>query len=171
MNVYPPREDSYFLKDFLEQLDLENKRALDMGTGSGILAVVMAEQGAEVTAADINEEALEAAKKRAEDAEVEIETIETDLFQQIEDKYDIIVFNPPYLPGREMEGDEKWRGGDKGIGVTKRFLNSYSGYLREDGEVLFLASSRAEHEDILDRFEVLESENLWFETLYLLRGK
>lgn len=171
MSVYPPREDSYFLKEYLEGLDLEGKQVLEVGSGSGILSVSMAEKGAEATAVDINPEAVEATEKRAEEAGVELEAFRSDLFDEVDGKYDLIVFNPPYLPGREMEGDEKWRGGEKGVEVTEDFVKRYSEYLKDCGEALFILSSRAEYEELIEDFEVVDSENLWFETLYIVRGE
>lgn len=171
MTVYPPREDSYFLKEHLEKLDLEGKTALEVGSGSGILSVAMANKGADVTAVDINPDAVEATKESAEEAGVELEVFLSDLFESVEKKYDLIIFNPPYLPGREMEGDEKWRGGERGVELTERFIKEYPEYLKEEGKVVFLLSSRAEYEEIIEDFEIVDSENLWFETLYLVRGK
>ena len=171
MTVYPPREDSYFLKEHLEKLDLEGKKALEVGSGSGILSVAMAEQGAKVTAVDINSEAVEATKERAKEAGVEVEVFRSDLFDKVTGSYDLIVFNPPYLPGREMDGDEKWRGGEKGVEVTERFLDKYAQHLKPGGEAFFLLSSRAEYQYIIDKYEVIDSKNQWFEELYLVRGK
>ncbi|MFB6143869.1 MAG: HemK2/MTQ2 family protein methyltransferase [Candidatus Nanohaloarchaea archaeon] len=171
MSVYPPREDTYFLKNYLESLELEGMEVLEVGCGSGILSVAMAGKGAEVTAVDINPEAVEATREAAEEAGVEVDVFRSDLFREVEDKFDLIVFNPPYLPGRELEGDEKWRGGDRGVEVTERFLQDYGKHLKEGGKALFLLSSLSDHRELLRKHEVVESENLWFETLYLVRGE
>lgn len=172
MNVYPPREDTYFLKKYLEGLEFEDKKVLEIGTGSGILAVTMAEKGASVTATDINPKALEETEERAEAAGVNVELVESDLFENIKERFDLIVFNPPYLPGEdEVEGNEKWQGGEKGTEVTERFARNLSKHLKDGGEAIFLVSSRSEYEELLDNFEVIDSENLWFEELYLVRGK
>ena len=171
MNVYSPREDTYLIKRYLEEKDLQDKKALDMGTGSGILAVEMAENGAETTAADINPEALESAAEKAEKAGIELKLIQSDLFEEIDERFDLIVFNPPYLPGDEMEGSEKWRGGEKGVETTQRFIEKYSEHLKDGGEALFVVSSRSDTHQMIERFEVVNTENLWFEKLYLLRGK
>ncbi|MFB6215986.1 MAG: methyltransferase, partial [Candidatus Aenigmatarchaeota archaeon] len=85
-------------------LDVEGRKCLDIGTGSGILAVTMAKKGAEVVAADINPEALEAARDRADQEDTDIKLVESDLFENIEEEFDLIVFNPPYLPGEEGVG-------------------------------------------------------------------
>lgn len=174
MTVYNPAEDSYLLKDAISRLDLEGKKALDMGTGSGIIAVEMAKQDAEVTAVDVNPEALNEAERRAREEGVEVETVESDLFDDVDGKFDIISFNPPYLPGEEGIGDEEiWRGGEKGTELTRKFLEEVDSYLRRNGAAYLVISNRADHRSLIDEFglEIVEEEGLWFETLFVARYK
>lgn len=169
--TYQPREDSYFLRDYVEGLDLEGKEVLDMGTGSGILAVTAAEEGAEVVAADIDPEALEEARKNAEEHGVNssIEFIESDLFENVEGEFNLVVFNPPYLPG---ENYSELEGGETGIELTRRFLEEVADYLAENGEVVFVASSKADTGGLKQEFglELVGERKLWFETLYLFKS-
>lgn len=174
--VYRPRQDSYLLKEELESRDLKGKRCLDMGTGSGILAIEMASQEAQVTAADIDPEAISYAKQRSnkEGLKDDVDFIETDLFEAIdnEKEFDLIVFNPPYLPDLdEGKGQESWAGGQKGVEVTERFLSEVKEYLGSNGEALLILSSRSEIDDLMERFDldVIEDEKTWFETLYLVK--
>lgn len=172
MTVYTPREDSYLLRDFILRQELEGKKALDMGTGSGIIALAMAEKGAEVTAADVNPEALKKVGEKAEKEQVDLRTVESDLFDRIKEDFDIITFNPPYLPGEEGVGDEEiWRGGEKGVEVAERFLEQVDKHLSKDGSAYIILSSRSEYEPLVERFdlEILDSEKLWFEQLFLAR--
>lgn len=172
MTVYTLSEDSRLLKDLVSGIDLQGKKALDMGTGSGVIAVKMAEKGASVTATDINPEALEEAERNAEEAGVEIETVESDLFENIEAKYDILTFNPPYLPGEEGIGDEEiWRGGETGVEIVRLFLVQVDDYLSECGEVYLILSSRSDYEEVVEKFdlEVVDSEKLWFEELFVAK--
>jgi release factor glutamine methyltransferase len=174
MNVYTPGEDSHLLRDFISELDLQNKKALDMGTGSGIIAFKMSEKGAAVTAADINPEALKEAEMEAEEADVELVMVETDLFEEIDSKYDIITFNPPYLPGEKRVGDEEiWRGGETGVEIVESFLNEVDLYLADGGEAYVILSSRAEYEKTVEKFdlEIVDSEKLWFEKLFVAKYK
>lgn len=175
MTVYPPGEDSFLLEEYVKELELEGARILDMGTGSGIIALAAAEKGSEVTAADVDPEALEQAKRNAEEKElVNIEFIRSDLFENVQGKFDYIFFNPPYLPGEKGIGDENiWRGGEKGIEVTRRFLESAESYLAEGGEAAVVLSSRAEYRELVEEYglEIIDSEKIWFETLYLARSK
>ena len=62
MTVYTPREDSFLVKNHLEDRDLQGKKVLDMGTGTGILALEAARGNSQVTAVDINSEAIDYAR-------------------------------------------------------------------------------------------------------------
>ena len=80
--------------------DLDGKEILDIGTGSGCIAVSLAKNlpNAKVTALDISKDALEVAKENAKLNNVSIEFIHADIFEyQSDKKYDIIVSNPPYV--------------------------------------------------------------------------
>ncbi len=162
--IYEPREDSFIFKRYLEELDLEGKKCLDMGTGSGILAQTMKNEGAEVNAADINPEASDQLPEG-------IKFVESDLFENIEEKYDLIVFNPPYLPGeQEIKGSETWKGGKKGVEVTESFLEQAPDYLLEGGKVLTMVSSLADHKELIKKhdLDIIQTEKLPFEELYLV---
>lgn len=173
MNIYRPGEDSVFLKDHVEKLVLEGKKFLDMGTGTGIIGISAAKKQADVTSADINPDALRIAAEKAgeEDVSDRITFVESDLFENIEGKFDFIAFNPPYLPG-DME-DERLIGGEQGTELTEIFLEQADNHLKDGGEILLIGSSLADIEGLIERYnlETVESKKLWFETLYLLRYK
>lgn len=174
MTVYTPREDSFLLQQYLQQMDLEDKKALDMGTGSGIQAFTMAENGAEVKAVDINPEAAEHVCEEAERRGIDIEVRESDFFSQVEESFDLIVFNPPYLPGKKGIGDEEiWRGGSTGLETVEKFLEQADDYLEQGGKVLTVLSSETDWKELKDRhgLEVVGSEKLWFETVYLVEKR
>ncbi len=174
MNVYQPAEDTLLLKEHLAELDLEGKKVLEVGTGSGLIAVTAAEHGAQVVATDVNPDALEAASKLTEKRGVQdtVELVESDLFENVEKKFDYILFNPPYLPGEELEDSETWRGGETGTELTERFLEEAPDYLEDSGKIYFIASSRSDIRSLKEQFDIKEvdSENLWFETLYLFKS-
>tara|TARA_Y100001954_G_C15819867_1_gene609385 strand:- start:4573 stop:5100 length:528 start_codon:yes stop_codon:yes gene_type:complete len=80
--------------------DLDGKEILDIGTGSGCIAISLAKNlpNAKVTALDISKDAIEVAKENAKLNNVDIEFINADIFEyQSDKKYDIIVSNPPYV--------------------------------------------------------------------------
>jgi release factor glutamine methyltransferase len=171
MNVYQPAEDSYLLKDYLEKVDLDGKKVLEIGTGTGIVAIAAAKRGAEVTAVDISPEAVETAKENAEDAEVKIKFIKSNLFENVDGEFDLVLFNPPYLPGDRVSERDALVGGQKGTEVIERFAEQVGDFLAAGGEAVFVGSSRSEISEFKDRFDVeaVDSENLWFESLYLFR--
>lgn len=174
MTVYRPGEDTYLVLEHLEGLDLEGKRFLDMGTGNGEIALKAAERGAEVVAADINPEALSFAREKAAERGLgdRISFVESDLFEEVQGEFDVVVFNPPYLPGNEGPGDEEiWRGGKKGVEVSGAFLEDVSDFLSDEGFGLIVASSLADFETLSEAFDLVEvsSRELWFEELFLFR--
>lgn len=174
MNVYTPAEDSFLIRDYLTDLNLEELKVLDMGTGSGVLAIEMAEKGADVTAADINPEAIAKSREKARQRHLEIEFVRSDLFENVEGKFDLITFNPPYLPdGSSSSGGETWQGGKTGIEITSKFLDQVDSYLEEDGYALVIVSTNADHKTLFKEYslEKLDERKLWFETIILARYK
>jgi len=138
--VYEPREDSFLLA---EQLNIKKgMNILDIGTGSGLQAIICAKQGAEVIATDINPEAIECAKKNAEKNGVEIEFRTCDLFESITGKFDLIIFNSPYLPEESAPTEkEPIDQSYAGVGKIKEFLEQYKKFLKPDGYALLVYSS------------------------------
>ena len=94
-NIYYPREDSMLMLDILEKTDLRGLKVLDMGTGSGILAVAAAKKGALVLAVDIDKNAVEIAWKNAAANNTVIRYRCSDLFEKISERFDLIIFNAP----------------------------------------------------------------------------
>jgi len=173
--VYPPSEDTLLT---LEVIRIQKgEKMLDVGTGTGILGIHAALSGARVTASDVSEKALECAKRNASRNGVEMEFILSDLFDAIKGVFDVVLFNPPYLPEEEWSkrdaGDNQWDGGGDGSETIKRFLSGLPSHLRGRCYLLFssLTGKGRETVDSLlkDRFSfVLRGEKrLFFETLYV----
>ncbi len=140
--VYRPAEDSLLLLDSIESLGiLEGLRCLDVGTGTGIAAIYMAKRGCETFATDITEESVELAYKNARINEVILHVAQGDLTRHFRDSsFDIVVFNPPYLPERpsDFKLPLSWAGGLKGREVIDRFLSDLLRVLRKGGRALIL---------------------------------
>lgn len=172
MEIYDPGEDTFLMKQYLESLDLEDKNVLEVGTGSGILTITMAERNAHVTAVDINEKALRNLENKIEDKDLEdhVKIMKSDIFDKINSKYDIIVFNPPYLPNSEIN-DPIWAGGEKGTEIIEQFLENAGDYLTEDGEAYIIGSNRTPIQKLIRKYdlEIIDTRKLWFEKLFLLK--
>lgn len=101
-NVLIPRfETEELVYNTLNYLDkyFINPKVLDMGTGSGCIGITLKKERPSiiVNLADISEEALEVAKINSNNLNVDTLLIKTDLFQNIHDKYDVLISNPPYI--------------------------------------------------------------------------
>ena len=87
-----------FLKFALQQ-NLQNKKVLELGAGSGLIALSAVRAGAIVTATDINPNAIASIKESAKKNQLSLTLIESDLFQKIPSQhFDFIFINPPYYP-------------------------------------------------------------------------
>ncbi len=124
-------------------------RCLDMGAGSGVGALRLAELGGQVTAVDINPAAARCTRLNAllNHLEASIEVLEGDLFAPVAGRrFDLILFNPPYYRGRPRNQQEQALfGGD----VMPRFAAQAADYLTERGEVWLLLSSTGDTAGIL----------------------
>ncbi len=174
--LYDPREDSYLLAEAVKTYAYG--KTLDMGTGSGIQAVSAANNKdvTSVLAADINTEALIYAKKQYHHPNISY--IQSDLFSNIHEQFDTIIFNPPYLPDDPNIRDVALDGGVKGYELSVKFLKEARKYLNNDGQILFLFSSLTQKEVIEETlvqnayfFEEIARQKLDFEELYVYKIK
>lgn len=98
-NVLIPRQETEGLVEEILKVLKPGMKVLDMCTGSGCIAISLKKYAGEiqVTAVDISPEALKIAKENAKSNQTEISFVESDMFEQVAEKYDVIVSNPPYI--------------------------------------------------------------------------
>lgn len=162
--MYGPREDSFLLQKHIK--DYARGRILEIGTGSGILALEAAKYSKDVTACDINPEAIKKLRKSKK-----IKFIVSDLFSDIEGKFDLIIFNPPYLPSVEIE-DIEIDGGKNGTEIIGMFLKQAKDHLNKGGKILLLCSSLNKNiEKLFKKYnyksKLIGQESFFFERLFV----
>jgi release factor glutamine methyltransferase len=148
-DVYPPSEDSELL---VQSLDVRpGERILEIGSGSGIVAIHCAVNGCLVTAVDVNPKAVTCTKNNAKRNGMMIDARLSDLYGNVEGCFDTIVFNLPYLPVSE-DGDlaKAWSGGPDGLGPLPELLSGAPSHLNANGRVVIVTSSLMD-KDALER--------------------
>ncbi len=184
-HVYEPAEDTFLLLAALESQNLkEADRVLEIGTGTGIIAIHMAKTTKHVVAVDINQYAVECARNNTQRNRIKnIEIIESDLFQKVSGKYDVIIFNPPYLPtGKDEKVDDAvgcaWDGGRSGRKVTDKFLRQAPSYLTKTGKIIIIDSSKSKYQKTICALEssgfsakIVKHLNLFFEELVVIMAE
>ena len=146
--VLIPRPETEEIVDLiLTENPEKNLKVLDIGTGSGAIALALAKNRPDwsVTAADISEDALELATENAKRQNLDLTFIRTDCFSEISSKYDIIVSNPPYIsrsdevevglnvlhsePHLALFADED------GLAIYRRIAEESKDYLNDGGKI------------------------------------
>ena len=175
--IYEPGEDSYLAQKYVSKYS-NVELVLDMGTGTGIQAITAAKNAKNVIAVDINPEAITQSKLQADIDKIKnIKFIVSDLFEKVPKvKFDLIIFNPPYLPKHKHVDDVALVSGKRGVDTTIRFLDSVNNFLKTNGKILLITSSLASHsllnqgfkKNLLKKKE-LEKKHIFFEDINILR--
>lgn len=145
--LIPRPETEELVKLILTENLKDNLKVLDIGTGSGAIALALAKNRPDwsVTAADISRDALELATENAKRQDLDLTFIRTDCFSEISSKYDIIVSNPPYIsradevevglnvlhsePHLALFADED------GLAIYRRIAEDSKDYLNDGGKI------------------------------------
>lgn len=158
-NVLIPRYDTEILIEETLKLAKDQDKILDMCTGSGIIAITLAKnvEKANVFACDISLEALKVAKENNELHNTNVKFINSNLFENIEEKnFDIIVSNPPYITEKEMQELENQvkkepelalYGGVDGLDFYRKITENAKEYLKKEGLLIFEIGSK-QKEDV-----------------------
>ena len=174
--VYPPREDTLLLLDAAFSEARPSDRVLDLGTGSGYLAQRLAARVSLVVATDINPHACRVA------AEAGVSVARTDLTAGIRGQFDLVLFNPPYLPTKPGERLDDWLekaldGGESGREVIARLIPGLPRVLAPVGRVLMVISDLAGIDEVLDLFrdagfqaKVVREQGIEGEKLFVIQA-
>lgn len=185
--VYEPSEDTFLL---VNAIDIKkSERFFEIGTGTGIISLFLAKKGFDGVCCDINPIAVELVKKNYLTNQLKLlaslDIRLGDMFNalSLDEKFDVIIFNPPYLPTEpdEYVGGSGWfdkavSGGVDGLSVTIGFLENVSGFLKEKGRAYFVFSSLSDKEKlhkILDKnkleYEVVSKNQFDDEVLFIYK--
>jgi len=173
--VYEPAEDTFLLlRAALREVGPADC-VLEMGCGRGLISRELTSKARRVIATDINPHALRMARKMG------IWAVRADLFRGIGARFDLILFNPPYLPTEPQDKVDGWLnlafdGGVSGRGTINPFLEDLRDHLAPGGRALLLVSTLSGLSEIEEkaRSEGLEAmvvarEKYFFEELVVLR--
>ena len=190
--VYPPSDDTYLIIDYFKKIVNENffdglpintiRKILDMGTGTGIIALFLQEIKknlskftSKIYASDISDAAIRCAtlNERTNNYKDSITFIKSDLFRKfpptLQHSFDIIVFNPPYLPSityKEKDiirrrTDSNWDGGKHGFEVFLEFIRQVKDFLNlsQNYYIYYISSSLTNLSQLNDELEILGFRN------------
>ena len=180
MDIYEAAEDSFLLKKHVQKEAFG--RVLDVGTGSGIQALSLTKkiEVKTITAIDINKEAIKQLKEKIKGLR-NFFVEESNLFENIPDKFETIIFNAPYLPqdyiAEKKIEDPALYGGKHGWETINEFFKQVGDHLVPESQILLLFSSLTDKEKVeeiikenLYTFKELEQQKLpMFETLYVYK--
>jgi len=172
--VYEPREDSFLIYDAIQSSKVAKMDVLEIGVGSGFLSIAASKKGWRITGVDINNDFVELAEKNALLNGIKIDVFKSDLFDKVKGKYDLIMFNAPYLPDSDGEkGSETW----SDSGTISKFIDDSKNFLEKNGKVWMVFSSLSGLERIIERFEkngfkvkIVSTKKIPWETLYLIEA-
>ena len=154
-DVLSPRmETEELIYKVIEYVKASNKnkfKILDLCTGSGIIAITLKKElsqfSIDVVASDISEEAIEVAKENAQSHDATIKFIKSDIFNNIDNKFDIIVSNPPYIDRKDevtmqdnvLKYDPHLAlfAEEEGMYFYRKIIEQANDYLNENGVMFF----------------------------------
>jgi release factor glutamine methyltransferase len=173
--VYDPSEDSYLLVEAALAEVKAGDRVLEVGTGSGIVSLFLGDHSASVVATDISPLACANARRNG------VAVVRADLYHGICGPFDLVIFNPPYLPTADEDRlggwlDHAFDGGPTGRKVIARFLEGIGTILPPCGRVLTVFSSLTGIAEVEQMYrshgftvETVRTEKVPFEKLVVLK--
>lgn len=148
-DVLIPRQDTETLPEEALKFTEPGMKVLDLCTGSGCILISLMKKchGLTGTGCDISEKALKTARENGRRLQVEASWIQSDLFEQISERFDLIVSNPPYIRTgvieelqQEVRLHDPWialDGKKDGLYFYRRIIAESTGYIRDNGALMF----------------------------------
>jgi release factor glutamine methyltransferase len=148
-DVYRPSDDTFLLAKAVHAAVRPGERFLEVGCGSGLVSLVAARAGARVSACDLNPHAVRAARHNAKSNGLKLDAVESDLLSEVAGPFDVVAFNPPYLPTGPDEVlpgplNLAFDGGPDGNATVLRFAAQVAGLSPPPRLVLVVHSSLAD---------------------------
>jgi len=177
MELYEPGSDSNLIAEQVLLHVKKDMKALDMGTGSGVIVEALLKETSDVTGSDVNPYAVEYCTKKYPKAKF----VQSNLFENIKGEFDVITFNPPYLPEDKREDLETTlmtTGGSEGNELLLKFMKQAKEHSTPKGFIITLFSTLTKPDVVFKKtdemgyeHEVLGTKKLFFETLYCVKFK
>lgn len=141
--VYRPSEDTFLLMDAIKDMPYV-RRAVEVGSGSGLVSVALTDKADYVMSTDIDLSSCYATleRLRKHDRRTSTDVVCCDLLSAFRENsgFDLIVFNPPYLPDEYLK-DTSVFGGKHGVEISVEFLHQACNMLSRSGKILLVVSS------------------------------
>ncbi|MFE7584620.1 HemK2/MTQ2 family protein methyltransferase [Streptomyces gardneri] len=157
-SVYRPQADTFLLAEALANEEIGPRTdVLEIGTGTGVLALYAARRGASVTAVDVSWPAVATARVNAVVRRLPLRVLHGDFVARTEGRrFDLVVTNPPYVPAPKARSpsrgaERSWDAGPDGRLVIDRICAAASAMLRPDGVLLMVHSDMCGAETSVDR--------------------
>ncbi len=176
--IYLPSDDTYLLIETLKKESFKFKNCfLEVGPGSGVITFEFYNLFNNLTVLDIDIKVINYLNKIKKKYVLEkLEIIQSDLFSKIKNKkFDVIVFNPPYVPSETIDVFST-DGGKEGSEIIFKFINDLKSFLNKEGVCYLLVTSHNNLKKIYQiilknnlKYEIINQKNIFFEKLIILK--
>ena len=182
-NVLIPRYETEYLVEktlkYIAKLNFTNPKILDLCTGSGAIGLTLKKELPEstITMSDISSKALKVARKNKKELNLNVKLIKSNLFKKINDKYDVIISNPPYVMTNEplpkdvlYEPHLALYSGPKGIDHIEEIFKNIKSHLNNKYLIALEINEKSES-DITKLIQTYFIENIKYKFMKDLAGK
>lgn len=178
-----PRYETEYLIELtlkeIKKMNLDNPKILDLCTGSGAIGLTLKSllPSSEVTLSDISKDALMVANKNKNELNLDVNIIESDLFKNIQGKFDVIISNPPYVMTNETlpkdvlyEPHLALYSGPKGIDHIEEIFKNIKSHLNNKYLIALEINEKSET-DIINLIKTYFEKNINYKFMKDLAGK